>query len=262
MKFAVIGDIHGKIEPIKYICLLLDNSDIDFIILVGDIGPDFDFEDKHERSIGILYIESILKMLKTLNKPIFFVPGNHDYSMISKYIKLKQIFNVDYLTNKSIFKNHEINILGLGGSPTTPGNWIYEWNDIDIDIKKDYNYEPNLLNIFLSHSPPYGCQIDLNFLKQHCGSKRVAKLIKEHKFDLFLCGHIHESIGGEIINGIPCLNAGMVYTKTKQSNLHLSSFFILQTSRDEIDFEKVIIGYDSDSGYFNFKTKQIIFNTI
>ncbi len=52
MKLIVIGDIHGKIENVKYISLLLKEIDFDYVFLVGDIGPDYDILDEYEKTLG------------------------------------------------------------------------------------------------------------------------------------------------------------------------------------------------------------------
>ena len=157
-----------------------------------------------------------------------------------------------------MFKNNEINVFGIGGSPITSGEWSYEWEDTIIEIKNEYNHESSLFNILLTHSPPFASKIDLNLFNQHCGSKRVSNLIKIHKFDLLLCGHIHESQGFDYINGLLCLNAGMVGMRTNQPNLNISNFYLVDISDGKMKIKKYIVGFDSESGYYDYKTKDLI----
>ena len=126
IKIVIIGDIHGNIESVKYITLLLREIEFDYILMVGDIGLDYDKNDEYEKIIGLYYIEVIFKLLNILKKPIYYVPGNHDHVDMHKFIKLERLINVDYLHNGQFFKNRVLNVLGIGGSPVTLGKWTYE----------------------------------------------------------------------------------------------------------------------------------------
>jgi hypothetical protein len=257
MKLVVLGDIHGNIENVKYISLLLREIDFEYIFLVGDIGFDYNISDDHERILSSYYNDAIFKSLKIFNKPLFFIPGNHDHSNFDEYVKLKGLINVDFLSKEKVFKNKKLNILGIGGSPKTPGKWTYEWDDIDIDINDKYKYDSSLFNILLTHSPPFGSDIDINLFNKHCGSKRIRNLIIKQKFDLLLCGHIHEGQGIDYVNGLLCLNAGKVGMQANQPNLNFSSFFVIDNSIDMTCISRYIICFDSESGYFEYKSQDL-----
>ena len=217
----------------------------------------YDINDKYESIIGLYYIETIFKLLSIIKKSIYYIPGNHDYADMHSFIKLKYVTNVDYLQNSQIFKKNELNILGIGGSPNTPGEWTYEWEDTEINITNKYNYEESLLNVLLTHTPPFGSKLDINHFNEHCGSKRISNLLTNYKFDLVLCGHIHESRGFDFINGMLCLNAGKVGIKTNQSNLKISHFYYFDSSKTKIKIKRYIIGFDDETGYYEYKINNI-----
>lgn len=172
MKILVLGDLHGK-KP------KLLTKDFDFIIQIGDIcgdkdledfyrqffaylkkDPDMKFEDFVRKNFGKRKYEAaekralqkgkaVLQWLDSLGKPVFFVPGNYDFSYGPSRIKEKNMEKNTYnylktfldwwaakYTNKkltkglknvydcqfSLWKNFGVNIIGYGlcSGPESP----------------------------------------------------------------------------------------------------------------------------------------------
>jgi Icc-related predicted phosphoesterase len=61
--------------------------------------------------------------------------------------------------------------------------------------------------IFISHSPPYGLEVDYTGVK-HIGSRAVKKYVENYQPKLMICGHAHEGRGIVKINETIIANSG------------------------------------------------------
>ena len=104
-KFIFISDIHlgsNSINHLKLILKKINNLDYDFLLIGGDLIDSSSFN-----------LEK-LSILNEIDKPIYFVTGNHEYYISNYKEKISNLnkFNLNILNNtNSIFE--EINIIGI-----------------------------------------------------------------------------------------------------------------------------------------------------
>ncbi len=100
----------------------------------------------------------------------------------------------------------DLTFIGLGGSNPTPFNTPFELSE-----KKIGEYVGTLLGrskgrmILLSHAPPKNTTDKLPH--GNVGSESLARYLG--RFDLIVCGHIHEARGIVRVNGTQVVNPGM-----------------------------------------------------
>lgn len=147
VKIIFLSDLHlgsnSKNHLIKVIDII-QSLRSDVVIIGGDLldSDKFNFNDLAE--------------FKTLNKPIFFVTGNHElYLKNWKKIKNKlNDFNIKLIDGQSV-KFHEINLIGVGD-----GMLESQKNNI-----KNHDLISNVFNLIIVHKPLlwkyYSNQIDL-----------------------------------------------------------------------------------------------------
>lgn len=148
--------------------------------------------------------EELLSILSSC--PVLFVPGNCDPPDL---VKSKMEYagsihgkceNIDNLT-----------IMGLGGSPPSPFDTPFELSEQEIEhlLEETYSTCPaKRTAILVSHSPPKNTKLDMTHTGEHVGSSSVRKFVEKSKPDLVLCGHIHEAVGIDEIDGTTIVNPG------------------------------------------------------
>lgn len=188
MRLLALSDLHGDYSHIN--AILEKAGDLDAVMIAGDItdfGPD----------------EKALELLDMFKCPVFAVPGNCDYPSLLKVLdENKNTINL----HNSMHFFREFTFIGLGGSNPTPFNTPFELSE-----KKIGEYVGTLLsrskgrNVLLSHAPPLNTTDKLPH--GHVGSEALARYIR--RFDLIICGHIHEARGSVKVNGTSILNPGV-----------------------------------------------------
>ena len=187
MRFLALADLHGDYSHVEAIC---DGAgEFDAVLIAGDLtdfGPD----------------EKALELLGMFTKPIMAVPGNCDNVSILKLLDEKTIS-----LHNSFHKFGELTFVGLGGSNPTPFNTPFELSE-----KKISEYIGTLLSrlntckkiILLSHFPPKNTTDRLPV--GNVGSVALERFLG--RFDLIVCGHIHECRGIVRVNGTQVVNPG------------------------------------------------------
>jgi len=135
IKFAFISDVHiGSNHPssLKKLVSKINELDFSFLVIGGDLidSSSFKIDD--------------LKEFTKINKPIFFVTGNHEY-YIHNYQKHLQDLNkvgIQTLNNESI-KFQGLNLIGLSDNIT---------NKTKIDHVKKLSQD-DLFNLLIVHKP-------------------------------------------------------------------------------------------------------------
>lgn len=202
MKVTAFSDIHMQFSDE----LLVDSTDL--LVCAGDathLGKD------HELYSFIRWLD-----LQPAKHKVF-VPGNHEIGlqknehMWKSYCKEK---NIHLETNGFLYIEDKI----LFCSAWTP--YFYDWayNGTD-DLEGDHK-GPNLyrkwkpildcnIDLLVTHGPPRNV-LDLNRHGEHCGSFILAKLLSEqHSIKHHIFGHIHDSYGFTINNGIKTYNVSL-----------------------------------------------------
>jgi Icc-related predicted phosphoesterase len=188
MKILCISD---QIDPQVYSPYIKERfADVDFILCAGDLPLD--------------YLDYIIS---TLNKPLFFVFGNHHIEELKHYRKLFDSpfvqIDRDYLgcgavhLGSKVKKEGKFILAGLGGSMryNNGGNQFTDF-EMFMEIVKII---PRLLfnrivhgryvDILLTHAPPKGIH-DKND-KCHWGFKTYLWFMKVFKPKFLVHGHIH-----------------------------------------------------------------------
>jgi uncharacterized protein len=182
MKILIISD---KIIEHIYSNTILDRfKDIDFVISCGDL-PDY-------------YLEFIVS---TLNKPLFYVMGNHDRNKVYNESNLFHdkedspagCINLD----GKIIEYKNITLMGLEGSMKYCGN-KYQYTDAQMQRKINkivpgllFNkiFKNKHLDILVTHSPPFKIHDQEDLC--HRGFKSFIGFIKKYKPKYLIHGHIH-----------------------------------------------------------------------
>ena len=182
-----ISDIHLGTNNKKHLVKIIkkiNKLNFDFLLIGGDLidSSSFDFKD--------------LNILKEINKPIYFVSGNHEYYLKDYRNKINQLasFNINHLKNNKI-EIDGINLIGIDDNQT-------ESSKINFANKLCDN---NLFNLVVCHKPDI-------WQKLNC---------KNH---LILSGHTHN---GQIFpfNFVVKLKFKFIYGlySMNNSNLYVSS---------------------------------------
>ena len=187
MKFLALSDLHCDYSHVKAIIDRAGNFDA--VLIAGDItdfGPD----------------ERALELLDMFTTPVLAVPGNCDNISLLKLLDERTI---------SLHNSHhnmgELTFVGLGGSNPTPFNTPFELSE-----KRIGEYIGTLLSrlnrsrmiILLSHAPPRNTMDRVP--RGNVGSEALARFLG--RFDLIVCGHIHEARGSVRANGTLVVNPG------------------------------------------------------
>ena len=154
VNFIFISDVHlgtNSTTHLKKILKKIQNINYDFILIGGDLVDSSSYEISN------------LSLFNSINKPIYFVTGNHEYYISSYKKKLDQLvnFRIKILDNKCS-PIDDINLIGLSDnqSPKEQSNKFFQL----IDESK--------YNLLLVHKPS------------------IWHHVKEH-VDLMLSGHTH-----------------------------------------------------------------------
>lgn len=187
MKLLALSDLHGDYSHVE--AIRKKAGYFDALAILGDItnfGPD----------------EHAYKLLEMFNVPIMTVPGNCDNISLLKILEEKSIslHNSSHTIGDLIF-------VGLGGSNPTPFNTPFELSEKKIGESIGTllsNINTNKKIILISHAPPRNTTDRLPV--GNVGSEALERFLG--RFDLILCGHIHEARGEVMVKGTLVVNPG------------------------------------------------------
>jgi Icc-related predicted phosphoesterase len=183
---AIVGDIHANTARLaRALDAIAGLAEVRGILVTGDIaaGP-------ARRLLGGAGPNVVLAMLRERGTPFVFVPGNHDTPLMD------EPENVDgQIRNFCGWR-----VLGIGGAPRAFG-LPYEWDDGTVEVPA------GACDLVLSHAPPAGTSLARTAGGVDAGSRQVRGLLRRRPSAL-VCGHIHEGVGIEEVDGVPCYNAG------------------------------------------------------
>jgi Icc-related predicted phosphoesterase len=202
-KIICFSDLHGQYS--KKLTQWFTNNPGDLLLFAGDIQcNNFDTGEK---------FLSWINMLPYKDKVIIF--GNHDGNYEYTLDLVRQYDNIYILNHKSI------NIQGIKifGSPYSLPFLDWYFMKTEKELKILYEEIPEDTDILITHCGPFGV-LDLTVDGIVTGSislaNRISKL-KNLKYNIF--GHIHESYGIKIIDGVNYINASVLDDKYKLKNL-------------------------------------------
>lgn len=187
LRILAFSDLHGR--AMKRASEIIDNVRPDWIVLCGDILPDFSMISGKgnrldaQRSFWSVYRSNFVRddAVTTL------VRGNHEIEGFSDP-------GLGRLPPE--VQDH---VVRLEGIPLEFGGWGWsrEWEEEELaeEIQGQLRECPSP-RIYLSHVPPFGC-LDRTASGEHIGHRYFLQQLTERGWPkaLVLCGHVHESFG-------------------------------------------------------------------
>ena len=181
MKILCVSD---QIDPLIYTCTIKQRyEDVEFVLSAGDLPMD--------------YLDFIIS---TLNKPLFFVSGNHHTEELEQY---KSCFYADFCPCGAISvesrtaQESGLLIAGLGGSMRyNKGENQFTNFEMNLQILKllpalvfNRLFKGRFLDILLTHASPMGIHDKED--KCHKGFKCFLWFMRVFKPRYLVHGHIH-----------------------------------------------------------------------
>jgi Icc-related predicted phosphoesterase len=183
--------ISDQIDPIVYSSYIKERfSDVELVLSAGDLPLD--------------YLDFIIS---SLNKPLFFVFGNHHTKDLKHYKKLWNApfveLNREYLGCGAVHLGTKVKIegklilAGLGGSMRY-NNGVNQFTDFQMFIEAarliprllwNRVFHGRFVDILLTHAPPKGIHDKTD--KCHSGFKTYLWFMKVFKPKYLVHGHIH-----------------------------------------------------------------------
>jgi Icc-related predicted phosphoesterase len=229
MKILHVSDSHGQIP--FYIKNHFDQlSDFDLIIHSGDFFDNGMHKPPHSQMFAYweekFQTEEVAKFGLSLvewvkGKPFLYCAGNHDFNPnfifeMNKIAEKKNFYNLTGYDHKVL----ETKISGFPYINFINGYWNYEIRNQemlkDLFLDRIKNWMKNgFPDILVTHAPPFsildgvktnghfGLQVLKDYLDGKLGNFPLPKAI--------LCGHVHESHGTEIYNGVLISNAATTF---------------------------------------------------
>jgi len=173
MKILAFVDTHGDLKAINR--LLIKGKEVDLIICAGDISH---FGNN---------LKSIVGKFKKLNKPMLVIHGNHESEEQMRAV-CKEFPWALYI-HKGSYQLGNYCFFGYGGGGFSTEDPQYE--KVIKKFKKTLKKDTKLA--IITHGPPYGTKCDFLIEQGHRGCKTYAKIDKELKPILHICGHLHET---------------------------------------------------------------------
>lgn len=177
MKILAVSD--QTVERIYSLASTGHFQDIDFILGCGDLP--------------YTYLEYIVTVL---NKPLFYVPGNHDPEFNQQDVRSKAEGGSNLDLRTGCYKNYLIG--GFGGSIRYRPDGTNQYTQVNA-FQRAFKMLPKLLgnrirygralDILISHSPPFGIHDDNDLA--HNGLKALNWLIRIAKPRYLFHGHTH-----------------------------------------------------------------------
>jgi len=190
VRIFAAGDFHGDKSIAKRLAEKAVKENADAIILNGDIVE----EEKTDGVIGYF---------ARTGKPIFLVPGNHDWFatefLATRYKATNLHGRYEFLKNIGLF--------GCGG--TNAGiNMLTEKEIYDTIKQTNSKLKDIAKKVLITHIHPAGTTME-SFSQWVKGSIGLRKAIEATKPDIVICGHVHEAEGiEEKIGNTLVLNVG------------------------------------------------------
>jgi Icc-related predicted phosphoesterase len=204
LRIVILGDVHAREEHFEASLGLMARERTDLAVLVGDIGEDPPWAAAERYEHRGAHDDSVRRVLRRVGEslacPVAFVPGNHDLPDPGETPGVNVDGKVETLAG--------LTVAGLGGAGPARFGFAYEWSERQAAARLESAFGAGPIDVFVSHAPPAGTALDVTVEGHHVGSRAVGEWIERSRPRLFVCGHIHEAWGSEVLHGVPCLNAG------------------------------------------------------
>jgi len=228
-KIIQISDLHFGTENQQVILAgqkIVEELKPDLIVVAGDLT---------QRNWSWQYFKAV-EFLKSLNRPILIVPGNHDIPLFNFFLRfrkpLKSYDRFFNLPNISVFENNYINIVGVN---STDGFQVKNGKLTSSDMEKVVeNFQKNKedkWNIFVTHHP----LIDIKKTKH---PELLDRLLDS--MNIWLAGHTHKfrleslRLNGKEYKAYQCVSGTFVSNRLRNEE---NSFNLLEFENNK----KVVI---------------------
>lgn len=195
MKIVCISDTHA---PEYHNQLVIPECDL--LIHAGD----FSYRGRWEKEVEP-FIDWFIQQPATHK---VLICGNHEIGVKNNPFPLRELckkVGIHFLTNEAI----EIEGKKIFGSPYSVkfGDWSYGM--FDDELQTIWDMIPADTEILITHGPAHGI-LDQNAYGDYCGSKTLAAHLETLPYlKLHIFGHLHESHGIRIENGVTFINASI-----------------------------------------------------
>lgn len=169
MKILAISDVESKhlldfFDPKKY-------EDVDLILSAGDLKG--------------TYLSYVVTMV---NKPLLYVHGNHDISLMNAPAEGCECID------DGVIKFNGLRIAGLGGCMTYNGKELqFTEAEMAWRIKKNVLKYRKGIDILLTHAPVFGIGDGKD--QAHVGYQSFIKMLDKYNPKLMVHGHMHLNYG-------------------------------------------------------------------
>ncbi|MDB5252733.1 MAG: metallophosphoesterase [Flaviaesturariibacter sp.] len=193
LRIVAISDTHGQHRALK-----LPRGDT--IIHAGDLT----FRGKKEEVMDFL---GWFRALDFSNK--ILIAGNHDFFFEKESMRGIEGYlptGVTYLQDTGL----TIDGVHFWGSPYTPlfFNWAFN-RKRGREIARHWGLVPPHTDVLITHGPPYGI-LDQVGNERPVGDRDLLKRVTEVRPKVHVFGHIHESYGTCIKEGVRYINASIL----------------------------------------------------
>jgi len=197
MDIDFISDLHGH-------CPKLDGGDL--LIIAGDLTA---------RDTPLEYTHFFNWLMKQNYTRKIIIAGNHDNEIEGGLDLDFKSIGIEYLEDSGT----EFEGFKIWGTP-----WSLKFPEMNLNcaaftgdehlLKTKYEIIPNDIDILISHTP-FHCMLDQNKEGYHCGSRSLRDAVDRIQPRFFVCGHIHEQGGNQIMykhqgRNTWCMNASIM----------------------------------------------------
>ena len=192
VRILQISDLHGNTSFIDDIAGEIESANI--VALAGDIT---NFGGKRRAA-------EIVDRVLSLNPCVAAVPGNCDRGGVATYLEEKGV-SVDGVACHL----NGLCVCGMGGSLPGPAPTPNEFSEKQLAARLEkFLAENDPPDIAIIHQPPINSALDRVSSGAHVGSNSVRDFIERSGAIACLTGHIHESIGIDIVGNTKTVNPG------------------------------------------------------
>ena len=181
MRILVFSDIHGDKAALNR----LIDTEADMYVAAGDLAT-------FARGL-----DALAPILARHAEKMWVLPGNHEHASQVETFCARHCFQT--LHGKSVNVNG-FQLAGLGHSNPTPFNTPGEDSEQTIAANLEVFADLKPL-VLICHCPPLDTPLDEASPGRHFGSSAVRGFIDKHQPEWFLCGHIHEAAGRNVMLG-------------------------------------------------------------
>lgn len=188
VNILVCSDLHASEGGLDLILRRADADEYDLVVICGDFTT----------YGSVDYVKKFLKEMKGMM--VLAVPGNCDIPETVQVLEKAHASVHDKMVDFAGWK-----FFGFGGATPTKMGMPFEVPEGE--IVKSLRTNASRGGVMVTHMPAYGMN-DRGRSGKHTGSHGILDIAKEFKPRLALSGHMHESRGMEISEGVVYVNPG------------------------------------------------------